>query len=140
MMAIFGVLVNKMDCSKEVAMGVGGVYDDRQTFVVGTSTLNQGGGFVFLVNMNRQCILGFLVPQHLCHILSHKPRLTLLVLHRPYFPELLVPENLYSFVVHLCFIIKRSLPHRRRGPSPDWLLNTKVMQKKSLFSSGLKRE
>ena len=49
MMAIFGVLVNKMDCSKEVAMGVGGVYDERLTFVVGTSVANRDGGFVFLV-------------------------------------------------------------------------------------------
>ena len=42
-----------MDCSKEVAMGVGGVYDDRLTFVVGTSTLNQGGGFVLISVANR---------------------------------------------------------------------------------------
>ena len=89
-----------MDCSKEVAMGVGGVYDDRQTFVVGTSTLNQSGGFVFLVesafvdkgdflvstdgvtnrypilpvlsiHMCHQCIPAFLVAQHLQRSLLH---------------------------------------------------------------------
>ena len=83
-------------------MGVGGVYDDRLTFVVGTSTLNQGGGFVFLVESafvdkgdflvstdgvtNRYPILPVLfiniiaqsltmvnVTQASCHILTYEP-------------------------------------------------------------------
>ena len=36
-----------MDYSNEVAMGVGGVYGDRLTFVVGTSVANRDGGLVF---------------------------------------------------------------------------------------------
>jgi hypothetical protein len=125
-----------MDCSKEVAMGVGGVYDDRQSFVVGTSTLNQGGGFVFLVESafvdkgdflvstdgvtNRYPILPVLfihmvaqsltmvnVAQASCHILTHEPGLALLVNHCPDFSELIVFENYYFFHIH--FVLRRLL-------------------------------
>ena len=84
-------------------MGVGGVYDDRQTFVVGTSTLNQGGGFVFLVESAFVDKGDFLVSTD--GVTNRYPILPVLSIHmcRQRIPAFLVAQQL--LFVSLCLAI-----------------------------------
>ena len=82
-------------------MGVGGVYDDRQTFVVGTSTLNQGGGFVFLVESAFVDKGDFLVSTD--GVTNRYPILPVLSIHmcRQRIPAFLVAQHLQRSLLHL---------------------------------------
>ena len=55
------------------------VDDDRLRLVVGTSPLNQGGGFVVSIHVYCNGILWLAVAQHLGHVLAYKEGLALLV-------------------------------------------------------------
>ena len=58
--------------------------------VVRTRALNQGGGFVLLVNVSCKCISAFAVPQRRRHVFSDKQRFAPLSCQRPDFSEQLI--------------------------------------------------
>jgi hypothetical protein len=63
---------------------------------------------VILIRMSQNGLVRLIVAQHLCHICTHEPGLTLLVNHCPDFSELLISEFL-NFLLHNEMIKKELL-------------------------------